>query len=175
MDQQKTENLLEELAEKTVELPPAVLAEKIKNRIPETIRPHRATDGFNIVINLRVSKLAAAAAIILTMVLCANLFERSDLSAGSIYDDCKLFLTCRLTGGGNELALAKTRYQYLLDKGEEVFFYSPGIAQKDSNAILLQWKLSDGNYRVIFTNLREETVSAEELIKLQVRMLQKNR
>ncbi len=175
MDEQKIENLLNELAEQTVELPPAVLADKIKNRIPATIRPHIAADGFNIVINLRVSKLAATAAIILTMVLWANLFERPDLAAGSIYNDCKLFLTYHLTGSSNELSVAKTRYQYLLDKGKEVFFYGQSIDPKDSNAILLQWKLSDGSYRVIFANLREETVSAEELIKLQVRMLQKNR
>jgi hypothetical protein len=150
MDQQKIENLLKELAEKTVELPPVVLSEEINKRIPESIRPLRATVVFNIVINLRVGKLAAAAAIILTMVLCANLFERSDLSAGSIYNDCKLFLTYRLAGGSNELALAKTRYQYLLDKGKEVFFYGQSIDPKNSNAILLQWKLSDSNYRVIF-------------------------
>jgi len=173
MEQEKIENLLKELAERTNELPGVSLAEEIKRRIPETLRPHRAADGLNIVINLRVSKLAAVAAIILTVVLWAHLFDRPDLSAGSIYNDCKLFLTYGFSGSAKELALAKIRYQYLLDKGEEVFFYDRSVSPKDSNAILVQWKLSDGNYRVIFANLREETVSAAELIKLQARMLQK--
>jgi hypothetical protein len=175
MDEQKIENLLKELSEQTIESPRAVFADEIKMRIPSTLRRHRAADGLNIVINLRVSKLAAAAAIILTVVLWANLFERPDLASGSLYNDCKLFLTYGFSGGRNELAVAKTRYQYLLDRGKEAFFYGQSNDPKDSNAILLQWKLSDGNYRVIFANLREETVSAEELIKLQVRMLQKRR
>ncbi len=175
MDEQKIENLLKELADQTVESPRMTFADEIKSRIPATLHPHRATDGLNIVINLRVSKLAAVAAAILTMVLWANLFDRPELAAGSIYSDCKLFLTYHFAGGSSELAVAKTRYQYLLDKGKEVSFYGQNIDPKDSNAILLHWKLSDGNYRVIFANLREETVSAEELIKLQVRMLQKNR
>ncbi len=173
MDQEKIENLLNELAEQTSESPRMVFADEIKSRIPATLRPHRAADGLNIVINLRVSKLAAAAVIILTVVLWAHLFNRPDLAAGSIYNDCKLFLMYGLSGGGNELALAKIRYQYLLDKGEDVFFYGESVDPKDSHAILVQWKLSDGNYRVIFANLREETVSADELIKLQARMLQK--
>jgi hypothetical protein len=173
MDQEKIENLLSELTEQTSESPRADFADEIKSRIPATLRPHRAAEGLNIVINLRVSKLAAAAAIILTIVLWAHLFDRPDLAAGSIYNDCKLFLTYGLTGGGKEVALAKIRYQYLLDKGQDVFFYGQNADLKDSNAILVQWKLSDGSYRVIFANLREETVSAAELIKLQARMLQK--
>jgi hypothetical protein len=36
----------------------------------------------------------------------------------------------------------------------------------------MHWRLSDGNYRVVFGDLREETVNAEELIGLQTRMLQ---
>lgn len=175
MDEQKIENLLNELADKTVELPPTALAEDIKNRIPAPLKSHRAADSFNIVINLRVSKLAAAAAIILTIALWANFLERPDSTAGNIYNDCKLFLTYHLAGSSNELSVAKTRYQYLLDKGKDAVFYSQNINPKDSDAILLQWKLSDGHYRVIFANLREETVSAEELIKLQGQMLQKNR
>lgn len=175
MDQQKIEKLLNELADKTAEQAPAVLAEEIKNQIPATLKPYTGAGGFNIVINLRVSKLAAAAAIILTMALWANLFERSDSAAGGLYSDCKLFLTYHLAGGGNELALAKARYQYLLERGKDVSFYGQTINLPDSNAILLHWKLSDGSYRVVFANLHEETVSAEELIKLQSLMLQKKR
>lgn len=175
MDEQKIENLLNELAAKTVEFPATPLAEEIKNRIPASLKSHGASDGFNIVINLRVSKPAAAAAIILTIALWANFFERSDSTAGSIYNDCKLLLTYHFAEGSNELSLAKARYQYLLDRGKDAVFYGQNINPKDSNAILLQWKLSDGNYRVIFGNLREETVFAEELIKLQSRMLQKRR
>ncbi len=39
--------------------------------------------------------------------------------------------------------------------------------------VLMQWKLSDGRYVVIFGDGREREVGAGELIKLQARMLQK--
>jgi len=52
-------------------------------------------------------------------------------------------------------------------------YYGDVIDPADGNAVLMQWKLSDGSYRVIFADLREETISAEELIKLQAQMLQK--
>jgi hypothetical protein len=38
--------------------------------------------------------------------------------------------------------------------------------------VLLYWKLSDGKCRVVFGDLREMTISADVLIKLQTHMLQ---
>ena len=54
-------------------------------------------------------------------------------------------------------------------------FYGDSIDTEDSNAVLMQWKLSDGEYGVMFGDLRTKTVGAEELIKLQARMLQKKK
>jgi hypothetical protein len=52
-------------------------------------------------------------------------------------------------------------------------YYGDSVDPQDSDAVLIQWKLSDGEYRVIFGDLREKTVSAEELIRLQAKMLRK--
>jgi hypothetical protein len=52
-------------------------------------------------------------------------------------------------------------------------YYGDNVDPRDGNAVLIQWKVSEGEYRVVFGDLREETVSAEELIRLQARMLQK--
>jgi hypothetical protein len=71
------------------------------------------------------------------------------------------------------LATARSRYEYLAQTGKDVVYYGDSVDPQDSNAVLMQWKLSDGEYRVVFGDLRERTVSAEELIRLQARMLQK--
>ena len=176
MEHEKIEKLLQELAARTAEPVSGNLAEEIKKQIPSHLKAHRGgMDSFNIVIDLRVSKLAAAAAIILTMLLWANIFERGDAIGGGIYNDCKLLLKHHFIRGSNEVSIAKIRYQYLIDRGKEAVFYGQSTNLQDSNAIVLQWKLSDGNYRVVFANLHEETVTAEELIKLQSRMLQKTK
>jgi hypothetical protein len=176
MEQEKLEKLLNELTAKTTEPVRPGLAEEIKKQIPQKLSTHRGgRDTFNIVIDLRVSKLAAAAAIILTMLLWANLFERGDSMAGSFYSDCKFLLKHRFGSYAGELSVAKSRYDYLIEKGKEVAYYGNSVNPKDSNVMLLQWKLSDGSYRIIFANLREETVTAEQLIKLQSKMLQKRK
>ena len=176
MDEQKIEKMLTQLANSAAEPASQTLAEEIKKQIPASLKPHRGgMDSFNIVIDLRVSKLAAAAAIILTMALWANLLERGDSAGGGLYDDCKMLLKYHFNPESNELALVKSRYQYLVEQGKEVTHYGRNTEPKNENAVLLQWKLSDGNYRVVFAGMREETVTAEKLIKLQAKMLQKNK
>ncbi len=174
MEQERLENLLNELSAKSAEPVRQSLAEEIKKQIPQKLMTHRSgRDPFNIVIDLRVSKLAVAAAVILTMLLWANLFEKSNSEAGSLFSDCRLLLKYSLGNTTSESSVAKSRYAYLLEKGREAAYYGDTVNPKDINAVLLQWKLSDGSYRVVFSDLREETVTAEQLIKLQSQMLQK--
>lgn len=71
MEQEKIENLLNELSEKTREAVRPELASQIKNRIPNNLAEYKS--GFHnirIIIDLRVTKLTAAAAIIITLILC---------------------------------------------------------------------------------------------------------
>jgi hypothetical protein len=176
MREEKLEKLLNELADVAEPAPPH-LAEDIKHQIPQQLSPHRGgLDTVNIIIDLRISKLAAAAAIIITMILCAHFFGGRSPAGNGIYQDGKLLLKYCLgdigTGRSNVLA-AKSRYEYLAQKVADVVYYGDSVDPQDSNAVLIQWKLSDGEYRVVFGDLREKTVTAEELIKLQARMLQK--
>jgi hypothetical protein len=177
MSEEKLEKLLNELADATAEPAPSYLAEEIKHQIPQQLSPHRGgLDTVNIIIDLRISKLAAAAVIVLTMVVFANFFGGRSPADGSLYRNGKLLVEYCLGGikgkQSNVLA-AKSRYEYLVQAGRDVVYYGDRIDSGDSNAVLLQWKISDGEYRVVFGDLREETVSAEELIRLQGRMLQK--
>lgn len=177
MSEEKLEKLLNELADATAEPAPSYLAEEIKHQIPQQLSPHRGGMGtVNIIIDLRISKLAAAAAIILTMVLFANFFGGRSPADGGLYRNGRLLVKYCLGGIGAErsnVLAAKARYEYLAQKFTDVVYYGDNVDPRDSNAVLIQWKVSEDEYRVVFGDLREETVSAEELIRLQGRMLQK--
>ena len=176
MREEKLEKLLNELADATAEQPRPGLAEDIKRRMPQQLSPHRGRmDTINIIIDLRISRLAAAAAIIITMILLANFLGGRDLTGSGVYQDSRLLVRYFLVGeklGRGSLSAGRSRYEYLVGKGKDAVYYGDVIDPADGNAVLMQWKLSDGSYRVIFADLREETISAEELIKLQAQMLQ---
>jgi len=179
MEEEKLKKLLNGLAEKSTEPVRPSLADDIKHQIPHRLTPHRSRmNTINIIIDLRVSKLTAAAVIIITMILCVNFLGSRDSTGGGILQDGKLLAKYFLTGRSAEknTALAsRSKYDYLVRQGREVVFYGDSIDPEDSNAVLLQWKLSDGEYGVMFGDLRTKTVGAEELIKLQAQMLRKKK
>jgi len=176
MREEKLEGLLNELAQRTAEPVRPGLDEDIKQHIPQQLSPHRGgMDTVNIIIDLRINKLAAAAVIVITLVLLANLFGGKDLTGDGIYHNGKLLMKYCLGAvtSKSDVSAVRVRYEYLLQQGKEAAYYGDSIDPADSNEVRMQWKLSDGNYRVIFGDLREKTITAEELVKLQARMLQK--
>ena len=177
MREEKLKKLLNELAERTAEPVHPGLAEDIKRQIPHSLQRRRGMNTINIMIDLRISKLAAAAAIIITVILCASFLGGRDSIGDGIYQDSKLLVKYCLGGEsasrGDVLAGMSKFYEYLVHQGRDVVYYGDSIDPEDNNAVLMQWKLSDGKYKVIFGDLRAKIVSAEELIKLQARMLQR--
>ena len=175
MKEEKLEKLLNELAEKTTEIVRPGLAEEIKDNIPRPLCHHRrGMDTISIIIDLRINKLAAAAAIIITMILLANLLDGRAPTGEGIYQDGKM-LVKYLFGAASEKSIVavKSRYERLLQKREDVVYYGDSIDAQDSDVVLMHWKLSDGKYNVIFADFREKVVTAEQLIQLQAQMLQK--
>ena len=175
MKAENIEKLLNELAEKTPEAVRPGLAEEIKDNIPQPLCHHkRGMDTINIIIDLRISKLAAAAAIIITMILLANLFDGRAPTGEGIYQDGKMLVKYLLGATAEKSVVAvRSRYERLLEKGEDVVYYGDSIESRDSDSVLMHWKLPDGKYNVIFSDFREEIVTAEQLIQLQGQMLQK--
>jgi len=175
MKEEKLEKLLNELADATVETVRPGLAEDIKDNIPQHFPHHRrGMDTVNIIIDLRISKLAAAAAIIITMILCANFLDGQASTDEGIYQDGKMlvkYLFGQAAGKGS--VAVRSRYEHLVQKGKDVVYYGDSIDPEDTDAVLMHWKLPDGKYNIVFADFRQETVSAEELIQLQARMLQK--
>ncbi len=169
--------LLNELADATAEPVSPRLADEIKEQIPSRLNPHKGgMNGINIIIDLRISKLTAAAAIIITMILLANIMGGRELTGNGIYQESKLLAKYLLNGESlskSNLSADILKYEHLAQQDKDIVYYGENVDSQDSNAVVMQWKLSDDRYRVIFADLREKTVSAEELIGLQVRMLQK--
>ena len=151
-------------------------AEDIKQRIPEHLESHkRGRDNINIIIDLRINRLTAAA-IIITLVLCVNFFGGGDSVDKSIFQEGRLFIKYCLGGVDavqSERLAGISRYEQLVGQGLEVVYYGNNIDWEDSNAVLMHWKIADGEYKVIFSNMNEREVTAAELIKLQTQMLHK--
>lgn len=178
MSDQKIEKLLGDLTNATNELVDPAVAERIKEKIPHHLADKGPRGSFNLIIDLRISKLAAAAIIILTMIVCANLLERTNSAGGGLVQDSKMFLSYLFGADKDETELAlpgmSKLYEHLSKEGIEIVYYGDAIDPSDGNAVLMHWKVGDNKYEVVFADLRKKTVSSGELIKLQSRMLEKN-
>jgi hypothetical protein len=171
MTEEQLQESLRKLAEATTEPIRPGLAEEIKQQIPSLLMPHRAgLDTINIMVHLKISRLAAAAVIIVTMVLCANFFGRGS-SGDGIYQDGKMLARYFLGGGQAVRSDGLASSVYSARQGKDVVYYGDIVNQADSNSVLMQWRLDDGRYRIVLCDLRVKTVSADELIKLQTEML----
>ncbi len=58
-------------------------------------------------------------------------------------------------------------YRVLKVDGKRPAYYGMTVTPKDADKVLLRWKVSDNEYRVIFGDLRAKTVTAEELAELE--------
>lgn len=173
MNEERLTKLLNDLADATVEPVRPGLTEDIKQQIPQQLSPHKSgTDTIHIVINLRISKLAAAAVIITTTLLCAGLFGGRDWTSEGIVDGIRDSLAWVGASRADALAV-RTRYEDLVRQGKHVVYYGNGITTGDNSAILMQLKLPDGKYRVVFADGSTTIVNSEELIELLSRMLPK--
>ena len=171
----KLEELLKSLGEHGIEHPRPELGQEIKERIPPRLTSHRM-DTINIIVDLRISRVAAAAVILLTMVVIGRLVGGRDAAAPQMVEDGKLFL--RYTLGGERAYkaeflgnLAQFRNE-LVAQGREVVYYGDQAKLGDPCAVVMHWKLPDGRYGVILGDLTTRTISAKTLITLQDHMLQ---
>ena len=173
MGEEKLGRMLSELADRSAESVRAGLAEEIKHHIPKPLIPlKRGIHTVSIMIDLRVGKLTAAAAIIIAMVLFASFLGSRD---SNIYQDGKLL--ARYFLGDMEkspMQTAKSRYDVLVGQNKDVVFYED-VDPRDSDAVLMHWKRPNGNYKVVYGDLRESEVSADELIRIQFKMLSRQR
>ena len=58
-------------------------------------------------------------------------------------------------------------YMLLIQQDENPAYYGDRVAPGESNQVLMRWKVSDFDYRVIFGDLKAETVTYETLVQLE--------
>jgi hypothetical protein len=58
-------------------------------------------------------------------------------------------------------------YDMLAQDGKHPKYYGKTVTPKDADKVLMRWKVSDSEYRVIFGDLHAETVSPEKLAELE--------
>jgi hypothetical protein len=63
-------------------------------------------------------------------------------------------------------------HMMLVQDKKEPAYYGESVTPADADKVLLRWKVSDGEYRVIFGDLQVETVTAEELAELEASLVQ---
>jgi hypothetical protein len=179
MEQERIEKLLSELSERTAEPVSPGLADEIKGRIPDSLTQHKGgLNTFRIIIDLRIGRLAAAAAIIITVLLSMTLLGGRNHSGSSLFQDTGDLVRYIIgvdKGKMASLASIEKTNQVFSQQGREVFFYGDTTGSPEPNSLLVHWKLEDGRYRVVFSNFRTEIVTSSELIRLQADMLKKGK
>jgi outer membrane lipoprotein-sorting protein len=65
-------------------------------------------------------------------------------------------------------------YQKLHQEGNEPAYYGDKVTAEFGDSVLMRWKISDKQYRVIFGNLTVKTVSDNELAALEAMPLNRN-
>ena len=68
---------------------------------------------------------------------------------------------------GFDIFFASAFYDKLIREKKDVAYYGDKLTVEDSGKVLMRWKTSDDQYRVVFGNLTRKTVSAEELAELE--------
>lgn len=174
MGKEELKELLNKLPVATTEPVRPGLAEDIKRQIPQKLSPHRGgINTINIIIDFRINKLAAAAAIIITIIFCATFLGGRDSTGGSVLQDSMLLIKYLGAADASVISAGRSKYEHLLQRGEDVVWYGDRLSPKDSNAVLMQRKLDDGMYEVMFIDGQEKQVTTEELLQLLTRMLQR--
>jgi hypothetical protein len=174
INKDKIKDLLRAFAARGIESPRSGLAQELKNRIPHRLICHRM-DTISIIVDLRISRIAAAAAIVVALLLGASFFGGREAISGDVYRDGKLFLKYTLRGenayrGEFSDTLATFR-DALVAKGRDVVYYGDRVKSDDPHVILMHWKLSDDKYGIILGDLSARTVHARTLVRLQAHML----
>jgi hypothetical protein len=174
MERARIEELLKVLPGRLIEQARPGLAQEIKDRIPPRLSFHRM-DTINIIVDLRISRIAAAAVILLAVLVIGGVFAGHDPVGRHMVQDGKLLLKYTLSGDkacdAQILAGLQKFRDDLIAQGREVVYYGDRVKPDDPYAVLMHWTISEDKYGVILGDLSARTVSARTLIRLQARMV----
>ncbi len=175
-DKEQIEKLLRAFPKRGLEPVRPGLMQEIKNRVPHRLIAHRM-DSINIIVDLRISRVAAAAAIIVALVVAGALFGGREALSRRMVEDGKVFLKYTFAGEnayrGDVIGELLNLRDGLVSQGKEVVYYGDRAHLHDPHVVLMHWKLDEDRYGVILGDLSARTVSGKTLIRLQAYMLKK--
>jgi hypothetical protein len=177
MKNDKLEKLLYELGEQR-EPVRKELCNEIKQQIPHRLLRHKFSwDTVSIIIDLRMSRSTAAAIIIIAMILLLNVFSARDPVNGGILHDGALLIQYLRGEKSQDIAAAKAQYELLSSQGQDVTWYGDNVDKNklDSSTVLIQIKLPDGRYKLIFADGHEKEVASAELVEILTVMLKRGK
>ena len=171
MAESRLEELLRELGRREVEPAPQSLGERIKHHIPIRHGAYGLGRGpINIMVHLKISRMAAVVAIVLSLIVFGSFFGNKSWSVAEWVQDARVAVRDALGTGGAAVDLAKV-YEDLINSGVEVVYFERNANSQDPTLILMYWKLAEGDYRVVFSNGRVIRASPEMLIQLQAQTI----
>jgi len=179
MEQERLGNLLRKLGEHTNEPAGNYLANRIKNQIPENPALHKSSlHNVRIIIDLRVNKLTAAAAIIFTLAICLAIFGSRSTTGNDFIQNIRGIVLYFFQADNKDAQLAEIvkkagRNDSASLQIKEIVYYGDFNGSAGSDTLLMHWKLDDGKYRVVFSDFRTVLVDENELIDLQAKMLKR--
>ena len=168
------ENNLHKISNQTNCPAPNHLCANIKKQLDtQADSPAKPKGHINIVIDLRINKYVAAAAIIISTIMFANLLNLH--SDRTLYSETKIVLQSLLHKNSHHADFSdfKKLCEKLKAAGHQIEYLGDTADRSDPDSILMYTKLADGNFSVRFINLRTEIFTSQELIAHQTKLLQK--
>jgi hypothetical protein len=178
-DKERIEELLRAFPKQGLEPVRPGLVQQIKDRIPHRLIAHRM-DGINIIVDLRISRITAAAVIVLALILAGGLFGGREALSGRVLRDGRVVLRYALAGEratrSDVVGELVNLRDSLIAQGREVVYYGDYAHLHNPHVVLMHWSLDEEDrYGVILGDLSARTVSGKTLIRLQGHMLREHR
>ena len=177
MTGKRIEYLLRKFSHHIHEQAPVVLCNRIKSQIPEHGSNRKGFDTINIMVHLRINPITATLVILFTILVSLFLFGGYKHTDGGLYDDLKTLFEFLPGADAKQVEIFKSLEHFrshLQSKGIEAVFLGDIIQRRenDPSAVLMYWKLSEGQYRIIFADLHVSQAGSDELIRLLSSMIQ---
>jgi len=93
--------------------------------------------------------------------------EESKRRIAAAYEEASDEERTKMTNEILSRAAPRVFYEGLVAENKDPAYYGKSVTPKDADKVLLRWKVSDNEYRVIYGDLCAETVSPEKLAELE--------
>ncbi len=142
----------------------------VENRLPGPVNEESATQALGQCVEL-LGKYPGSLTVGLPRGLQVELDKSDSPVAMRLKEELKALTeqerVNRLMDAATPIRYLVEFYARFIDDKKDPAYYGTTITPKDADKILLRWKVSDNEYRVIYGDLHAETVSPEKLSELE--------